>query len=67
MGDVLRDVLSGALSNILVAGAGALLLVFGGLALRFAWVRRARNRAVRTLNVPRVEATSHYGLSLIHI
>lgn len=63
-GDFLRGVLSDALSTILVAGAGALLLVLGGLALRFAWVRRARNRAVRALNIPRVEATSRYGYSL---
>lgn len=51
MSDFLRDALSGAVSTILVAGAGALLVVLGGLGLRFAWIRRVRNRAVRALNV----------------
>lgn len=64
MSDFLRDALSGAVSTILVAGAGALLVVLGGLGLRFAWIRRVRNRAVRALNVPRVEAMSRYGISL---
>lgn len=64
MEELLGEIVNGAAID-LVLKLGAFLIVFlSGWALRFAWVRRLRTKAVRAANLPRVEASSRYGFSL---
>lgn len=64
MNDLMNDVVSGLIGDGLKWVMLSLVALGGGFALHFSLPRRVRNWAIRSVNMPRVEAVSHYGFSL---
>lgn len=64
MSDFLRDLASSTATEVVLVVGGFVAAILAGWMLKFGWVRRMRNWVARKANIPRVEASSHYGFSL---